>query len=154
NEVTGISGFPGAIHVPLLKQLFSANTTQIDQIDIVILMTPHIVRTHEIGESDLKPIYIGSQQNLGVGGPPPLIAVPEAAPPAEPAAPAPAGAPAGPGGATVIQRGPGSVVVVPPGSTPVPGTLTVPQGSPVPGTVVVPGVAPPAGAAPAALPPA
>ena len=39
-----------------------------------MLLTPHIVRTHEITEDDLKPIYIGSQQNLGVGGPPPLIA--------------------------------------------------------------------------------
>jgi hypothetical protein len=121
--------------VPLLKQLFSQNTSQIDQIDIVLLMTPHIVRTHEITEADLKPIYIGSQQNLGVGGPPPLIAVPEAAPP--PAA-APAPAPGVPGGATVIQRGPGSVVVVPPGSTPVPGTLAVPSGTPIPGTVAVP----------------
>ena len=39
-----------------------------------MLLTPHIVRTHEITEDDLKPLYIGSQQNLGIGGPPPLIA--------------------------------------------------------------------------------
>ena len=73
---TASPGFPGAIHVPFLKQLFSSNSEQIDQTDIVMLLTPHIVRTHEITESDLKPIYIGSQQNLGVGGPPPLIAPP------------------------------------------------------------------------------
>ena len=41
-----------------------------------MLLTPHIVRTHELTEADLRPIYIGSQQNLGVGGPPPLIAAP------------------------------------------------------------------------------
>ena len=74
DERKALTGFPGAIHVPVLKQLFSANDNSIDQTDIVMLLTPHIVRTHEITEDDLKPIYIGSQQNLGVGGPPPLIA--------------------------------------------------------------------------------
>ena len=94
NEQNGITGFPGAIHVPLLQQLFSHNTTQNDQVDVVMLLTPHIVRTHEITEADLKPINIGSQQNLGVGGPPPLIAgQPEAAPPV--AAPGPGAGPAG-----------------------------------------------------------
>ena len=46
----------------------------ITQTDIVMLLTPHIVRAPEITEADLRPIYIGSQQNLGLGGPPPLIA--------------------------------------------------------------------------------
>jgi len=140
NQINSVQGFPGAIHVPFLREVFSGNNSSVDQLDIVLLLTPHIVRTHEITESDLKPIYIGSQQNLGVGGPPPLIAVPEA-----PAAPAPQPPAAGgvvPGGATVIQRAPGSVVVVPPGSTTVPGTTTtgapVPGTSPVPGTVAVP----------------
>ena len=55
-----------------------------------MLLTPHIVRTHEITEADLQPIYIGSQQNLGVGGPPPLIAPQPAAEPAPAAPPAPA----------------------------------------------------------------
>jgi general secretion pathway protein D len=135
SEQNNVQGFPGAIHVPLLKQLFSSNTTQLDQTDIVMLLTPHIVRTHEITESDLRPIYIGSQQNLGVGGPPPLIAIPEAP---QPQAPPAAGAPgaAAAGTATVIQRTPGSVVVLPPGSSPVPGTVA--PGSPVPGTIAIP----------------
>jgi len=152
SEQNNVQGFPGAIHVPLLKQLFSSNQINIDQTDIVMLLTPHIVRTHEITESDLKPIYIGSQQNLGVGGPPPLIAPPEAQPQQPPAAAAAPGAP-GAGTATVIQRTPGSVVVLPPGSSPVPGTTA--PGTPIPGTVLVP-TTPPAGQPPppAAVPPA
>ena len=71
---TELSGFPGAIHVPVLKQVFSNNTTSRSQTESIMLLTPHIVRTSEITESDLRPIYIGSQQNLGLGGPPPLIA--------------------------------------------------------------------------------
>ena len=57
-----------------------------------MLLTPHIVRTHELTEDDLAPIYIGTQQNLGLGGPPPLIAPQPDEPPA--AAPPPAPAPA------------------------------------------------------------
>ena len=65
DERKSLSGFPGAIRVPILKQLFSNNDQTIGQTDIVMLLTPHIVRTPEITEADLKPIYIGSQQNLG-----------------------------------------------------------------------------------------
>src|SRR5207248_1088024 len=84
----------------------------------------HIVRSHEITEDDLKPIYIGSQQNLGVGGPPPLIQPPPAAAevaaqqPGTPAAP-PAGAQPAYGGSTTpgTIRGPsGQPVALPPGS--------------------------------------
>ena len=135
-EQTGVSGFPGAIHVPFLKQVFSGNTGQFDQTDIVMLLTPHIVRTHEITEADLRPIYIGSQQNLGVGGPPPLIAAQPEAPLAAPAA-APAAAP-GVGFQTPTQPGviatappvqrpsTTATVIVPPGTTPIPGTVLAP----------------------------
>ena len=150
-EQVGVSGFPGAIHTPILKQLFSSNTGQFDQTDIVMLLTPHIVRTHEINESDLKPIYIGSQQNLGVGGPPPLIA-------AQPEAPPPVVAP-GPAPAPVPQRVPGApTVTAPPGSSPIPGTVLVPPPAPAPTPPVTvppePVVNQPPPATPAGTPPA
>src|SRR6185503_1733710 len=66
DERKSLSGMPGAIHVPVLKQLFSNNDEQIAQTDIVMLLTPHIVRAPEIKESDLRPVFIGSQQNLGL----------------------------------------------------------------------------------------
>src|SRR5262249_27571785 len=68
-EQTGVKGFPGAIHVPVLKQLFSSNTSTVDQTDIVMLLTPHIVRTHEITESDLKPLYSRPAEDPGRRGP-------------------------------------------------------------------------------------
>jgi general secretion pathway protein D len=133
-----VSGFPGLIHVPFLSDLFASNNITSTQTEIVMLLTPHIVRTHEITETDLKPIFIGSQQSLGVGGPPPLIAPqqPEAAPPAGGAAPSAAGAafgvpPSLPAGTTPTGnppvRGPGgTTLVAPPGSSPVPGTVLLP----------------------------
>ncbi len=130
-ERKALSGFPGAIHVPVLSQLFSANDQQIDQTDIVMLLTPHIIRTHEITEEDLKPIYIGSQQNLGLNGPPPLIAAPAEPPPVVAAQPAPALAPTtGVPSQPNPTRQPGPAVMAPPGSSPIPGTVLAPTPPP------------------------
>lgn len=119
DERQSLRGFPGILRLPIIRQLFSANDQEVAQTDIVMLLTPRLVRTHELTQQDVSPIYIGTQQNLGLGGPPPLIAVPapaeEAAPP--PAAPGPPQPPAGSG----------PVPVVPPGSTQIPGTTAAPQ---------------------------
>jgi general secretion pathway protein D len=129
----GTSGFPGLIHVPFLSSIFAGNTTASDQVEIVMLLTPHIVRTHEITESDLRPIFIGSQQNLGVGGPPPLIAPqqPEAAGAAPGAPPRGLEHPASrrgtiPTGNPPVRGPGGTTLVAPPGSSPVPGTVVLP----------------------------
>jgi type II secretory pathway component GspD/PulD (secretin) len=161
DERKSLSGFPGAIHVPILKQLFSNNDETIQQTDIVMLLTPRIIRTPGITAADLLPVYIGTQANIGLGGPPPIISLPPDQQPGAAAAPAPA---AGTTAPTVPGLPPG--VVVPPGSTPVPGTVAAPKPlptptppAPVPPPDAVPPPAPPPGAppptatAPAAAPP-
>jgi general secretion pathway protein D len=165
-----LNGFPGAIHVPVLKQLFSNNDEQISQTDIVMLLTPHVIRAPEITESDLRPIFIGSQGSLGIGGPPPIIAV---TPPADAGAPAAGNQPnpvpgattprapaAAPGAPPTAQPGPppGTTFGTPPGTTPVPGTILVPttpqQTTPPTPQPQTPGatVTPPATTAPPAAP--
>jgi general secretion pathway protein D len=132
DERRSLRGIPGLLRLPVLRSLLASNDTEISQTDIIMLLTPRIVRTQELTLADVSPIFIGSQQSLGLGGPPPLIAAPvDATPePAPVAAAAPAAAPpAGPG-----------VIVVPPGSSPIPGTTTVPA-APV---AAPPGVAAPA----------
>ncbi|MGC4082073.1 MAG: hypothetical protein QM736_08200 [Vicinamibacterales bacterium] len=52
DERKSLNGFPGAIRVPILRQLFSNNDQTVGQTDIVMLLTPHILRAPE---------------NLGVG---------------------------------------------------------------------------------------
>jgi len=138
DERKSLNGFPGAINVPVLKQLFSGNDESITQTDIVMLLTPHIVRGPNITEQDLKPIYIGSQQTFGVGGNPPLLA-----PTPEPAAP-PAPVPAQP---RIGQQTPQGTIAVPPGATPVPGTVVVPN-PPPPAPTATPINPPPQSAAP------
>lgn len=120
DERKSLKGFPSLLRLPVLKQLLSANDNEVKQTDIVMLLTPRLVRTHELTQQDVSPIFIGTQQNLGLGGPPPLIAAP-AEPLAGPsqAAPAAAVAPAGP-----------PAPVIPPGSSGVPGTTTPLGGTP------------------------
>jgi general secretion pathway protein D len=134
DERKALNGFPGAIRVPILKQLFSNNDQTIAQTDIVMLLTPHIVRAPEITETDLKPLYIGTQNSLGIGGPPPLIGSPT---PADNV----------PGVGVTPAPPPPPVLQVPPGSSPVPGfvvTPSPPEPAPPP---------PPPGGAAATVPP-
>ena len=97
-----------------------------------MLLTPRIVRTQELTVENVSPIFIGSQQSLGLGGPPPLIAptvtdtdVPDAVPAPAPEATQPV--PAQP----VPPAGSGDVGV-PPGSSQIPGTTTLPGAAPQP----------------------
>ena len=59
----GLTGFPGLLHTPILRRIFGNTVDQIQQTDIVFLMTPRLVRSSEVTQENLDPIYIGSQQN-------------------------------------------------------------------------------------------
>jgi len=152
-----LRGFPGLLRLPVFKQFLSDNDQSIEQTDIVMLLTPHIVRTHELTARDLSPIYIGTQGNLGLGGPPPLIAPPagaeEPAPsvgtgpsqiiPTTPGV-APGGVPRFPvasdPGAQPVNRPP------PPATSPVPTPIAPVPEKPVPAPPAPTTTAPPAGA--------
>ena len=143
-ERRSLSGFPGLLRLPIIRQLFSATNDEIRQTDIIMLLTPRIVRTHELTPEDLAPIYIGTTTNIGLSGPPPLIAQPEVVAPGDvppvvpaPGAPAPVAPPApepvpDPAAAQPEGAQPPGVPVIPPGSTPQPGLTAVPAAA-VPG---------------------
>ena len=154
DERKSLRGFPSLLRVPVLKQLFAANDNSAAQTDIVMLLTPRIVRTHELTQQDVAPIFVGTQQNFGLGGPPPLIAQPAGAePPAGVVAPAAGGVPqaAAPG---AVPPGQAGIAVIPPGSSAIPGTTTLPAApaAPAPTESVIPRdpVGPPVPAAPQA----
>ena len=127
-----LTGFPGLMRTPILRSLFGQSNDSTSQTDIVMLLTPRVVRTHELTAEDLAPIYIGTQQNVGLTGPPPLIAPTQ--PPAEPpGATAPGGAPAT---APISGTTAGGVPPAPgatPGGVP-PATVTPAPGATPPGT--------------------
>jgi general secretion pathway protein D len=139
-----LSGLPWVMHLPIIKQLFSSNDDRVEQSDVVMLLTPRIVRTREFSARDLGPIYIGTQSNLGLSGPPPLIGQPSPAAQAEPAqgGAAPAPGPTGPPAAPNLTGAPPSPGSVPPAqgvASPAPAaTNVVPNGAntPPPGAAV------------------
>jgi Flp pilus assembly secretin CpaC len=163
-----LTGFPGIMRAPILRSLFGQTQDEVNQSDIVMLLTPHIVRTHELTVEDVSSIYIGTQQNVGLGGPPPLIApqpveAPGPVPPA-PAAPGLGATPPGtvPGVArSTANPEPGVPplnVPPPPGTTAVPSLVSPtlagpppPVSTPAP-TAAPPGVSPGAPATPLAAP--
>ena len=71
-----LTGLPWVLNLPIIKQLFSSNDNNVQQTDIVMLLTPRIVRTQELTPEDLAPIYIGTQSNVGLSGAPSLIEQP------------------------------------------------------------------------------
>jgi general secretion pathway protein D len=90
------SGVPGLSDIPLLGGLFTNNRRQTQETDILLTLTPRIVRVLELSESDLRPFRLG--RDSGAPADPPQFAMPprdepilpgmERPAPVQPAAPA------------------------------------------------------------------
>src|SRR5713226_7650881 len=65
-ETSSVSGWPGLGRVPLLRRFFSGENTERQEDEILILLTPHVVRLLEIDEKRLRGIYSGSETNVQV----------------------------------------------------------------------------------------
>lgn len=57
-ERKSLKGIAGLKNIPLIGRLFSAEDTTIEQTDVVLTITPYIVRTLPLTEADLKPLLI------------------------------------------------------------------------------------------------
>ncbi|NJL28604.1 MAG: hypothetical protein HC897_12300 [Thermoanaerobaculia bacterium] len=68
DEISAESGVPGLSEVPVLGRLFTKNRTDNTRTDIVLTMTPHIIRRADITEEDLLPIWVGTEQNITFRG--------------------------------------------------------------------------------------
>jgi type II secretory pathway component HofQ len=137
-----LRGLPGITRIPVLRALFGSSDDQIDQTDIVMIITPHIVRGHDLTPEDLRPQYVGAGQ--AVGGPTPSLISPEAILGSTPGAPAgpPVPAPAAPG--APVNLAPPAAVAGALGQAP-----TAPRAPGVVPIEAVPSGAAAAGAAPA-----
>lgn len=62
------SGLPGVANVPFLRRIFSRNNRNKSTTDIVLTLTPHIIRIPDIREEDLKALWIGTEQNIQLSG--------------------------------------------------------------------------------------
>jgi general secretion pathway protein D len=57
-ERLSVGGITGLKDIPLLGHLFGTTKKQIEQTDVVVTITPHIVRSIEISEEDAKPLWV------------------------------------------------------------------------------------------------
>ncbi|MCL6480882.1 MAG: hypothetical protein K6U02_04070 [Firmicutes bacterium] len=95
-ESRSLSGWPGLSRIPFLRYFFSDEKVDIAESEVLIVLTPHIVRAPEITAENLRSLATGTDQVFKVlpadtySGPTPTPAPSAAAPP-----PAPAEAPAG-----------------------------------------------------------
>ncbi|HEY3093549.1 MAG TPA: secretin N-terminal domain-containing protein [Vicinamibacterales bacterium] len=91
DERTVMEGIPGLSDVPVVGRLFAHNRKETQQTDVVLTLTPHIIRVLDLSEDDLRPFRVSSDANAPLIDLPiiqtPPITVP---PPPVPAAPPPA----------------------------------------------------------------
>jgi len=55
------SGIAALKDIPILGGLLSSTEQTIQQTDVILTVTPHIVRSIPVGEQDLKPIWVGPE---------------------------------------------------------------------------------------------
>ncbi|MEE9291796.1 MAG: secretin N-terminal domain-containing protein, partial [Acidobacteriota bacterium] len=67
-ERKSLSGVPGLSDIPILRRIFGNTETTVQQTDIVLTLTPHIIRIPDITEEDLLPLWIGTEQNIKLRG--------------------------------------------------------------------------------------
>lgn len=91
DERTTLEGVPGLSDIPVIGHLFAHNKKETQETDIILTLTPHLVRVLELDESDLRAFRVGRDLGLPIIDLPAGTTAPEDQPPgqATPAQPAP-----------------------------------------------------------------
>ncbi len=67
------SGMPGLSEIPVLGRLFSSRVDRNSRTDVILTLTPHIIRNAEITAEDLLPIWVGTETNISFRGASPRV---------------------------------------------------------------------------------
>lgn len=107
------AGIPGLSDIPVIGRLFAHNRRETQETDIVLTLTPRIIRVLQLSEGDLRPFSVG--RGAGTGGgiidlpiEIPGVQPPGAPPPSPPPAPPPTPSPAAPIQPPTPQPAPGT----------------------------------------------
>ncbi|HMB53769.1 MAG TPA: secretin N-terminal domain-containing protein [Thermoanaerobaculia bacterium] len=73
DETSALQGLPGLSDIPIIGQLFSNRSNDRSRTDLILTLTPHIVRQAEITEADLLPIWVGTESNITFRGDSPRL---------------------------------------------------------------------------------
>jgi general secretion pathway protein D len=134
-ETRSTKGVVGISNIPLLGDLLSSKNNGTQESEILISITPHLVRGPELSEDDFTALYVGSKENIRVPSARPPLFGPEepeeeappaaaeaGAAPAPQASPTPAPAKAEPAGVAPTEAAPQE-----PPAAPGQATLTPPR---------------------------
>jgi general secretion pathway protein D len=107
-----LNGWPGFAKIPILRYLFSTDSTDHEEDEVLIVMIPHIVRLPDWTRENLRGMYSGTDQSIQVKRES-AIRTPATEPP-KPAAQGPPGVAPGAAVPTPGASGPGSTPAVSP----------------------------------------
>jgi general secretion pathway protein D len=126
-----LKGVLGLQSIPLLNKIFTSRLKQKEESEVLISITPHVVRAPKVRERDLAPLYIGTEDAVKVASVHALFGEPD--PPAPSAAPIAGvtGAPGAPAKPAVTMPSP-----PPPSPAPAAAAPTPPASGPAPAAVV------------------
>lgn len=131
NEIEQFSGIIGLQSIPILNRVLTGRFKDKRQIEILMSITPHLVRAPKITEEDLRSVSIGTQEVLRVDGVEALFGAPEPSPSPLVGSPAPPPGPStGRPPGTVSPSMPDVDAVRTPAATPRPAPMAVP--TPIP----------------------
>lgn len=85
NKIRSATKTPLLGDIPLIGRLFTDEHTEQSRTDLVLTMTPHIIRVPDITEEDLAPMWVGTGNNLTFRGVSPRIESQAGADPFQPA---------------------------------------------------------------------
>jgi general secretion pathway protein D len=117
-------GIPGLVDIPGIGALFAYNRRQSQETDVIITLTPHIIRVLNITDEDLRAFQVGGS-GISSGGFDLTLPIPGAVPPPDPAQQQP---PLNPGQSVPVQPQPGQPQQ--PGQTTPPATPIFPPAPP------------------------
>ncbi len=63
-DLKTLTGFPGLANVPVLKRLFSSENVEKNTSELLVVLVPHIIRSPEISEVNLRGVAAGNDQTV------------------------------------------------------------------------------------------
>jgi len=75
------AGIPWLMDLPVLGPLFRSNSKTTTQTDLILTLTPHIIRNPDITEEDLAAMWVGTETKVTIFGNSPRVRSPNAASP-------------------------------------------------------------------------
>jgi general secretion pathway protein D len=135
-DATSLTGVIGLQSIPILNKIFtSTNPKEKNETEVIISLTPHLVRAPRLVEEDLASLYVGSAEQVRVPtARPPLFGQPEETPLPPVPLPAPTPTPLPPPSPSPIapppEAGAEPSITAPPARPAPPGTVMEPSGAP------------------------